>query len=81
VALFFERYWRRPLVFSNDLAPGETAATGASAGGMRRGQECPRCQIIGKTRGADTNVKKIKSLPEYVRFSSDRYDLLWFIEK
>jgi hypothetical protein len=47
-----------------DLAMGETAATKRSAGGMRRGQECPRCQIIGKTRDADTNVKRIRPPPE-----------------
>ena len=68
VAFFSERYWRSPLVFSMIWQWGRPQPPKPSAGGMRRGQECPRCQIIGKTRDADINVKRIRPPPEYVHF-------------
>jgi hypothetical protein len=43
---------------------------------MRRGQECPHCQIIGKTRDADTKVKRRRPLPEYVHMLLDRFAYL-----
>ena len=67
VALFSERHWRSPFVFSMIWQWGRPQPPKQSAGGMRRGQECPRCQIIGKTRDADINVKRIRPSPEWIR--------------
>jgi hypothetical protein len=43
---------------------GETAATEAKRRWNAEGQECPHCQIIGKSRDADIKVKRIRLFPE-----------------
>jgi len=53
----------KALSIFHDLAPGETAATGAKRRWNAEGAGMPPVPNHWKTRGADTNVKRIKSPP------------------